>query len=85
MRVTRPSPIKEPSSFIYRSDGSGRDSYVIQNSGGLVNDFKQIQPHNIFSSNLRTTPKPLVPTFVDPERMDITNYLNWTSPRNRIV
>ena len=32
------SPKKDAVSFKYYSDGTGRDSYVMQNSGGLQND-----------------------------------------------
>ena len=33
------TPLKNAVPLTYHSDGSGRDSYVIQNSGGLVNDY----------------------------------------------
>lgn len=32
---------KEVSSVNYISDGSGRDSYVIRNSGGTMKEYKQ--------------------------------------------
>lgn len=32
---------KEVSSVNYISDGSGRDSYVIRNSGGTLKEYKQ--------------------------------------------
>ena len=48
------SPRKEATSFTYQSDGSGRDSYVLQNSGGLVNDFKGLGHEKFFHSTLRS-------------------------------
>jgi hypothetical protein len=32
-------PLKDAVSHTYHSDGTGRDSYVIHNSGGLVRDY----------------------------------------------
>lgn len=40
--------------FKYKSDGSGRDSYVIRNSGGLINDFHTSKADSLFASQLRT-------------------------------
>ena len=38
----------------YHSDGTGRDSYVIKNSGGLVNDYGGSHRSDvIFRSTLR--------------------------------
>jgi hypothetical protein len=34
-----PSPRKEAMAVEYRSDGTGRDSYIVQNSGGLKQIF----------------------------------------------
>jgi hypothetical protein len=34
------SSVHKVPSFDYISDGSGRDSYILQNSGGLKHDFK---------------------------------------------
>ena len=45
---TKPAP-----AFCYKSDGSGRDSYVIKNSGGLITDFRTNLPMAIFTSQLR--------------------------------
>jgi hypothetical protein len=39
--VRSPAPRKEATAIDYRSDGSGRDSYIIHNSGGLKNDYRQ--------------------------------------------
>lgn len=35
-----PSPRKDAVPFEYRSDGSGRDTYIVANSGGLKNDYQ---------------------------------------------
>ena len=40
---------KPAPAFYYKSDGSGRDSYVIKNNGGLVNDFRTNQAMAIFT------------------------------------
>ena len=53
-RVMQKSPHKGAVGFQYRSDGSGRDSYVLKNSGGLKIDFRGGMAHSIFSSTLRT-------------------------------
>ena len=47
-RDHRAMPSKTGVSFTYRSDGSGRDSYVIKNSGGLVADFRCSKANNLF-------------------------------------
>ena len=36
------SLIHKPAPFNYQSDGSGRDSYVIENNGGLVKEFQPL-------------------------------------------
>jgi len=51
--MNTPSPRKEASAVDYRSDGSGRDSYIIQNSGGLKNDYKQ-SGEKVFRDTLRS-------------------------------
>ena len=48
LKSSKPTP-----TFKYKSDGSGRDSYVIQNSGGLVKDFRSSKAHAIFANQLR--------------------------------
>lgn len=49
-----PSPAKEPVTFYYQSDGTGRDSYVLSNNGGYRPEYKI---HNIgdrlFKNTLR--------------------------------
>jgi hypothetical protein len=39
---TIPVPRKDPPSFTYISDGTGRDSYVIKGNGGMVNDYATV-------------------------------------------
>lgn len=46
----RPMASKPAPSLKYKSDGSGRDSYVIQNSGGLINDFRCSKADTVFKS-----------------------------------
>ena len=53
-RDLRPAVSKPTPTFKYPSDGSGRDSYVIENSGGLVRDFRTGKAQNIFANGLRT-------------------------------
>ena len=45
----RPIAGKPTPTFKYKCDGSGRDSYVIQNQGGLVKDFRSSKAHAIFA------------------------------------
>ena len=44
----RAMPSKTGVAFTYYSDGTGRDSYVIKNSGGLVADFRGSKANNLF-------------------------------------
>lgn len=48
-----PSPRKEAMPFEYRSDGSGRDSYILHNSGGLKNKMSGLTSDKLFKSTLR--------------------------------
>ena len=55
-------PLKDATSFTYRSDGSGRDSYVLKNSGGLVNEYGHTHRHDInFKAQLRFNPAQVLP------------------------
>jgi hypothetical protein len=38
----------------YVSDGTGRDSYVVRNDGGLTNPNQPCDPRIVFKKNLRT-------------------------------
>jgi len=35
-----PSPAKDAVTFYYQSDGTGRDSYVLKNNGGLRPEYR---------------------------------------------
>ena len=67
----------------YKSDGSGRDSYVIRNQGGLVNDFRCSQADSVFKSGLRANiPSPLRAA----DTMNATNFTaNWKTPREKAM
>lgn len=77
------SPLKEAVSFTYHSDGSGRDSYVVQNSGGLVADYGASRKSEIvFKNSLRRQTYDVLPNTINqPYKSDITNYLNWVTPK----
>jgi len=69
----------------YKSDGTGRDSYVVSNNGGLVADFRCRKPDVIFQSGLRQ--HYLSPLRNPNERWrgpDGTDYLNWIRPQDRV-
>ena len=44
---------KEATCFRYPSDGSGRDSYILYNSGGLHADYVPGGQHHTFYNSLR--------------------------------
>lgn len=75
------SPNKEATTFYYQSDGSGRDSYVLKNNGGLRMEYTSKQSGDrIFRSSLRDgSDKSNVQYFRNRNSSDITNYLNWQS------
>ena len=53
-----PSPTKEATTFYYQSDGSGRDSYVLKNNGGLRFEYDVRQSGDrVFKDSLRSDPK----------------------------
>ncbi len=57
-----PSPQKEAVAHKYHSDGTGRDSYVIRNSGGLVSDYVGTNRADVnFVSGLRVSPAKVGP------------------------
>lgn len=84
-----PSPHKDAPTFYYMSDGSGRDSYVLQDNGGLRPDYDRLNksPDKIFKGSLRTGQKSPLKYFKDglKDRADITNYINWQTKRNKIA
>jgi len=50
------SPKKEATSFRYYGDGSGRDSYVVTNCGGLIPNYQDPDVSRRFQSSLRHHP-----------------------------
>ena len=81
-RDISPKPFKPTPPFKYISDGSGRDSYVIKNSGGLVSEFRGGRSDAIFLSTLRDSIKSNVRASTETWRgPEITDYLNWTTPK----
>lgn len=80
-RENRPAPHKPAVGFVYRSDGSGRDSYVLQNSGGLIKDFRSTKADNIFYSGLRSHPESPIRQagFLE------SNYANWKTPKEKAI
>lgn len=58
--VTRrilPTPRKEATTFYYQSDGTGRDSYVLKNNGGLRMEYdsKGGSGDRLFRESLRSS------------------------------
>ena len=52
-----PTPRKEATTFYYQSDGSGRDSYVLKNNGGLRMEYDVRSSGEIFRTSLRGSNK----------------------------
>ena len=79
-----PRPFKPAPSHVYRSDGTGRDSYVIQNNGGLVADFRCNKSDVLFRGGLRQHLTSPVRNSNDRWRgPDSTDYLNWMTPKDQ--
>lgn len=82
-----PGPANKPCpTFYYKSDGSGRDSYVLMDNGGMRPEYDKHHPNNdkIFTRSLRCSPKSQVKYFRDHnDKADITTYLNWKSKRGQ--
>eukprot|EP00347_Sterkiella_histriomuscorum_P007231 403349757 len=80
-----PSPKKESAAIQYRPDGTGRDSYIYANSGGMKNisfaPYDERNYHNFLRSSAPQTTKyaRLKPKW--DQTADITSYLNWKPPR----
>lgn len=88
-RRISPSPNKDPSTHYYQSDGSGRDSYVLMDNGGLRPEYEKYNKtsEKIFFGSLRTGVKSPLRYFKDQyrDKADITTYMNWGSAQsNRI-
>lgn len=78
-----PAPCKDASTFYYQSDGSGRDSYVIKDNGGLRYEFDgKKSGDRIFKESLRNS-NTNMPSSRNSNPADMTNYLNWTSNTGR--
>lgn len=69
------------------SDGSGRDSYVLADNGGMRPEYDKYNksPQRIFLNSLRSDEKSPLKYFKDPARdpADITTYRNWKSRTGR--
>jgi hypothetical protein len=74
--------MKPTPTFYYQSDGSGRDSYVLMDNGGLRPEYNKYNKtnHQIFMASLRKDVKsPLKFNRDESDKADITTYLNWQS------
>jgi hypothetical protein len=89
-----PSPRKEAMPVEYRSDGTGRDSYIVCNSGGLKQIFNKSHVEQFFKESLRQNDRPIVKSlhrraqinkyFQRPFEVDITMYRNWITPKQQL-
>lgn len=83
-----PSPSKDATTWYYQSDGTGRDSYVLMDNGGLRSEYNRNQQKQktVFYDTLRQSERSPLKYQKDPlhDRADITTYLNWPSLRARI-
>ena len=68
----------------YRSDGTGRDTYIVANSGGLKYDYKCQPVESMFKNSLRNNEKIPFKRNRKNFQVDITDYMNWISPRGRL-
>ena len=54
-RRKSPSPRKEATTFYYQSDGSGRDTYVLKDNGGLRTEYNvRLSGDRVFRDSLRS-------------------------------
>jgi hypothetical protein len=85
-RRVMPTPRKEATTFYYQSDGTGRDSYVLKNNGGLRMEYEgKGSGDRMFRESLRSS-EDFRRTFNihrANDKSDITNYLNWSSTTGR--
>jgi len=76
------SPKLEAMPVNYHSDGTGRDSYVVANGGGLICDYFGSSRADVnFVNSLRQLNRSVMPSHYDPA--DITNYVGYLDPRAR--
>jgi len=84
LRDTKPKPVKDAMPLLYHADGTGRDTYVISNSGGLTHDYgKSLPKDSYFRSTLRYQPKSVLPcgSVRDSSNgLDLTDYQSWPTP-----
>lgn len=88
-------PRKNAMPVEYRSDGTGRDSYIVCNSGGLQTQYFNTQGESFFKNSLRQndrqnffsgsrrgqqTNKYLTDQF----EVNITKYRNWITPKEQM-
>ena len=78
-----PSPgHKDAPTFYYQSDGSGRDSYILMDNGGLRPEYDKYNKRQevVFVNSLRNNQKSPIKYFKEPgDQAEITTYLNWQS------
>ena len=55
--AVEPNPVMHAKPLHYRSDGSGRDSYVIRTEGGLAQDYSIVDQMTSFKRSLRDNPR----------------------------
>lgn len=87
-KKSSPSPVKEPTTHYYQSDGTGRDSYVLKGNGGYRPEYNiKDVGDRLFKNTLRNNSKSPHRHFTDPvkDRADFGNYQNWQSLRGRHV
>lgn len=78
----KPTPRKEPTTFYYQSDGTGRDSYVLKNNGGYRMEYDlRTSGDRIFKDSLRNSERAVVNAQSMQNPSNITNYLNWSGAR----
>ena len=79
-------PRLDPHPLNYRADGSGRDTYVVHNAGGLVADQLKFKPvGEAFKSTLRDHNRISNQHYNAPVKSssDIETYLNWYAPYSK--
>ena len=80
--------MKEPTTFYYVSDGTGRDSYVLQNNGGYRPEYNiKMSGDRLFRTTLRSDTKSPTRTIQNTlnERANFDNYQNWHSLSSKQV
>ena len=75
------SPFKDAPTFYYQSDGTGRDSYVLKDNGGLRPEYNvRNSGDRIFKSSLRNMQKSPIRSFKNEPmagKVDFHTYQNW--------